>query len=126
MFRTMLGVLGGLFLSLALTGPSQAQKNAAPASTVSDEAHLFSADAESRANAIIARIKSQHKKDLLIETRETVKRPDNVDPKNPEAVKKFFDKWAIDQFKNHRIDGIYVGIVKNPTILRVEVGPRTL
>jgi hypothetical protein len=124
MTRTLSWVLPTLLLVLVTANPGSAQKNSPPR-TVQDDANLFSLDAEAKANAQIAKIKSLYGKDLFIETLTTVPQPKNVKANNKDQVKTFFDKWAQERFAQAQVNGVFVGIVVTPPILRVVVGPET-
>src|SRR5690242_4862425 len=100
------------WLSLILAGwliaapPARAQGKGDPPRKVNDEAGLFGKDAIKKANEEIAGIKSQFKKDLLIETR--VKGP----------PKEKFEAWGIEQAREHRVEGVYLVITKEPRHLQ--------
>lgn len=96
------------------------------ARSVADDVGLFSAEAEAKANSVIARIKQQHQKDLVIETTQAPKRPAGLDVNDKAATNRFFDEWAATRFKNQQINGVYVVIVDKPKIIRVVVGAKTL
>ncbi len=106
-----------LLLGLGAMQPVWAQKKTEPARTVQDDAGLFSASAKERANQTIAQIKSQFKKDLLVETL----------PSLPAEIKgdKALAEWAEGRWKNHNVNGIYVVITKQPSKLQVVVGNET-
>lgn len=96
------------------------------ARTVQDDLGLFSVEAKAKANAVMARIKQQHKKDFVVETTHAPKRPSGFDKTDKAAVGRFFDEWAATRFKNQQIDGVYVVVLDDPKILRVVVGSKTL
>lgn len=107
----------------SLSQIAYAQKT--PPRQVQDDAGMFGAKAKEEANAEIAQIKQQFKKDLTIETVvQGPKLPADVKDKSAEA--KFFDQWAISRFKNEQINGVYVVILDKPHIVRVVVGEKTL
>ncbi|MFO0866507.1 MAG: TPM domain-containing protein [Gemmataceae bacterium] len=101
-----------------------AQPNVTPRK-VQDDLNWFSKDARDKANADIARIKREFRKDLVIETIKAPERPKDLNPKDEKAVSKFFDEWAMSRFRNEQVDGVMVLIVDQPKILRVEVGRNT-
>src|SRR5262249_47801538 len=73
-----------------------------------------------RAKDKIQDIKREARKDLVIESFET------PDPQyKGKKVSEFADQWAVANFKEHRVDGIYVLICKKPTILRIALGHTT-
>jgi hypothetical protein len=80
---------------------------------VRDEAKLFSEKAIEEANAIVAKIKEKHLKDLLIETM-------GEGPAAKEAA-----KWASERAKNAKVDGVYIVITKKPRHFEVVVGNKT-
>ncbi|MBI3823158.1 MAG: hypothetical protein HY289_10830 [Planctomycetes bacterium] len=80
---------------------------------VSDELKLFSAKAIEDANAVIAKIKEKHRKDLLIET---------VQKGVPAKEAR---QWAIERAKSAGVDGIYIVITLKPKHFEVVVSPKT-
>ena len=106
-------LLGVFVLSLFACGPLAAQ--AGKPRTVQDEAGLFSKEAKEKADALIARIKSQFKKDLYIETVKTIPIPEGV--KKDDAV----DAWAA---KRHdpASEGIYIAMIVDLQKYRFHVG----
>ncbi len=100
---------------LCAAAPANAQGNRNdPPRKVLDDAGLFSADARRKANDVIATIKTTYKKDLLVETLE----------KGPPQDE--YARWAAERFREHRVEGVYVVITKQPRHLQVEVGNHTL
>jgi uncharacterized membrane protein YgcG len=85
-----------------------------PPRKVNDEAGLFSKKAITEANDEVAAIKRTYHKDVLIETRE----------KGPPKDK--FHDWAEEQAKEHRVNGIYIVITKDPKHFEVLVGNETI
>lgn len=98
---------GLLLLPNAMLG----QKGRAP--QVQDEAKLFSEKAVEEANAIIAKIKETHKKDLVIETKEEG------------SPKKDAEKTALERFDKLGLDGVYIIITKQPRHFEVINGKQT-
>jgi uncharacterized protein len=92
---------------------------------VSDELNMFSKDARDRAAREIADIKRVHKKDLLIETREAPKLPASINPKDDDAVNRYLNNWAAQQFRNHKTNGVYIVVTKNPNKVLTQVGQET-
>ena len=80
---------------------------------VQDDANLFSKEAIGQANAVVAKIKEKHKKDLFIET-------------VAEGPEKDFPGWARSRFNNAAVDGVYVVLTKKPKRLQIDVGDATL
>lgn len=79
---------------------------------VQDEAKLFGEKAIADANAIIAKIKEKHQKDLVIETVE----------KGPE--KAGATKWAEKRFAETGADGVYIVITTQPKLFEIVVSPK--
>ena len=118
----------GLMLVPALLGWSVAAAPVAAQSRsnfVNDDAGLFSKDAVNKANAEIAQMRAQFKRELVVDTADTVKVPGDIDPKNAKAVNQFFDNWARNHASEKKVNGVYVAIVHNPRKVRVEEGNRT-
>src|SRR5215813_12693051 len=112
----------GLILVPALLGWSLA---AAPLTAqsqsnfVHDEAGLFSKDAIAKANAEIARMRSQFKRELVVDTVDTVKAPADTD------VNQFFDTWARNRASQEKVNGVYIAIVHNSRKVRIMEGNKT-
>ncbi len=92
---------------------------------VQDEAGIFSAAAKAKANAEIARVQARFKKELVVDTLFAVKLPEGLDGSNEAVRNRFFDKWAEDRFLHEKITGVYVVIVGEPPIIRVQLGNHT-
>lgn len=82
--------------------------------TVNDEAKVFGKEAVDEVNEIVAKIKKQHGKDLLIET--VAEGPPKDDA----------PKWARERHDKSGIDGVYVVIAKKPGYFRIVVSDKTL
>jgi hypothetical protein len=80
---------------------------------VKDEAKLFGAKAIEEANAVIAKIRDKHKKDLMIETME----------KGPFA--KEAAKWANNRAIDQGVHGVYLVITKEPRHFEIVVTKKT-
>ena len=81
---------------------------------VEDNAKLFNKEAVESANAIIAKIKEKHKKDLLIETVAEGPKKDKL------------ASWAKERFNNAAVDGVDVVLDRKPKGFQVDVGDQTL
>lgn len=93
---------------------------------VVDKLGLFSPEAKAKADRRIAELERVEGRDLLIETLPPPPKPANLDVKDHEAVKKFFDRYALERFEAKGVDGVYVMIMTKPEhILRVAVGNNT-
>jgi uncharacterized membrane protein YgcG len=113
--RRLLAV--SLLAGCLLVGAVPAAQKGAPARPVEDAANLFSAEARSRANAILADIKRDTRKELYVETFSTP--PEAYRDKKPAD---FASQWAADLFRQRQVDGVFVLVCKQPALLRVRVG----
>src|SRR5215475_7384710 len=113
--------LAALFLAGWFDGGVALAQPAKSARTVQDDLGMFSAEAKTKANAEIARIKQLHHKDLVIETAHPPKRPASVNKDDPAAINKFFDQWAVEKFKNEGINGVYMLIVHEGSLKKLRV-----
>ena len=95
---------------------------------VHDDAKFFTADAVSKADAIIKDIKERHGKDLLIETFSTAPAGREEEAKDADAAAKnrFFNEWAVQRARAEHVNGIYVLICKDPPFVKPVVGNQTL
>jgi uncharacterized membrane protein YgcG len=94
--------------------PKDPKETKARVRLVQDEAKLFSKETIAEVNAIVAKIRAKHKKDLFIETVLN-------GPERDKAA-----EWAQERFNEHKIDGVYIVITKKPGIFRIVVGKATL
>jgi hypothetical protein len=92
---------------------------------VNDEAGFFSKGAKDKANAEIARMGSQTKHELVVDTVVEVKVAPEIQ-KDKAAVNRFFDQWAEKRFVQEKVNGVYIAIVQNPPKERVQVGNKTM
>jgi uncharacterized protein len=120
--------LAALFLTGWFGGGVALAQPSKTARTVQDDLGLFSAEAKSKANAEIARIKREFHKDLMIETTPPPKQPKDLDVNDTAAVDKFIDTWVKEKFKNEQIDGVHVLFIEKNKLhkLRIAVGPKTI
>ena len=98
----------------------------AVAPIVQDRAKFFSTDAVKKANEQLRELYVKHDKDLFIETHETVPADqiEKVKTMSREERLKFFEDWAKSRIQQRAVNGVYVLICKEPTILFVEVSPK--
>ncbi len=92
---------------------------------VHDDAGFFSQEAKSKAEAEIGRMKTQFKKELVVDTVDTVAVPTDITANDTKALNRFIDSWADKRFKNEGVQGVYVVIVQKPTKFRIRVGNKT-
>jgi uncharacterized protein len=94
---------------------------------VKDTAGFFSAAAVEKANREIAEIERKFKRDLLIETFPSVPadKAEQFKALDKRGRDVFFQKWAVERFRNEGVNGVYVLITKNPGHIQVEVGAET-
>ncbi len=109
-------------LGLLLAAPVLAQNRT---EYVQDEAALFSKEAKAKANAEIARIYAQFKRELVVDTVYSIKLPPEVDAKNEAALKRYLDDWAQKRAGREKVNGIALTIIGEPRTIRVEIGNRT-
>src|SRR5208283_4564577 len=88
---------------------------------VNDQAGFFSAEAVARANKEIKEFKQQLKKDLVIETFQTVPadKVKLVEGLTGEAKSKFFAEWLRERSLAGKVDGIHVLICRQPPHIQV-------
>jgi hypothetical protein len=106
-----------LLAGCLLAGGLPAAQKDTPARPVEDAANLFSAEARSRANALLADIKRDTRKELYVETFSTP--PEAYKDRKPAD---YADQWAADLFKQRQVDGVFVLVCKQPPLLRIRVG----
>src|SRR6478672_2844564 len=91
---------------------------------VQDEAGFFSADAVSRANQTIDRIKRDQGKDVRIETYPSI--PSNLQSDFQRLGKdQFFEQWAQQRGQQLWLDGMLVLINREPPRIQIQVGRAT-
>ena len=86
---------------------------------VKDDASLFSKEAKEKADAQIARIKRQFKRDLVIETVPSITLPDGV------GVDEAVNDWVTKRLEKLHIDGVYIVIIVDPQKYRDRVNTDT-
>ncbi len=91
---------------------------------VKDDAGFFSSAAVSEANAGIRELKQSFKKDLHVETFQSV--PANLAEQFKKDKNKAFLDWAQSQAAKNKIDGVYVLVCKEPAHFEVYVDTTTL
>ncbi len=94
---------------------------------IRDEAGLFSPEAVRKAEAVVRKMASEHKKELYIETLATLPSVEKGGPdlKNDAATRKWLNEYAIGRAKSHSVDGVYFLLVKEPRKFQFEVGSKT-
>ncbi|HZL35261.1 MAG TPA: TPM domain-containing protein, partial [Tepidisphaeraceae bacterium] len=91
---------------------------------VRDEAHFFSADAITAADAIINQIWTTHKKDVLVVTYAAIP-ADQQDEFKALGKEAFYEDWARKIWKENHANGVVVLATGNPAYLQVNVGDET-
>src|SRR5262249_33410274 len=94
---------------------------------VNDQAGMFSKAAVTTANDEIKEIKRHYKKDLVIETYDTLpgKKGEQAQKLEGAARTKLFEEWVAQRADELNVDGIYVVICRKPTQIQVEAGRET-
>jgi uncharacterized membrane protein YgcG len=94
---------------------------------VRDNGNFFSDSATEGANRRISEIKTQFKKDLVVETFKTIPEEisQGVDLTDKSARNKMFEQWTVKEAKQQNVNGIYVLLSKEPAHLQIVVGNET-
>ena len=109
-------ILLALCLTLLMASSAVAQ--------VQDDAGFFSADAVSKANQTIDRIKREHGKDLRIETYRQI--PSNLQSDFQRLGKNaFYEQWAQQRGQALKLDGMLILITREPSRIQIQVGRAT-
>src|SRR5438270_5624940 len=94
---------------------------------IHDNAGFFSEATKSEATRNIDQIERRFRKDLVIETFKEIppefKMADDAQDKT--ALNRVYAKWALQQARNLRVNGVYILMTKEPAHLYVEVGNAT-
>lgn len=122
MVRQRCWILASTVFGFLLAGPVGAQGRT---EYVHDEAGFFSTEAKAKANAEINRMRSQYKRELVVDTVVGVTLPAEVNKDDKIAVNRFFDTWAEKRFLQEKVNGVYVVIVKDPPKVRIQLGNKT-
>lgn len=119
--RFLLAVLG---LIWAGWGVGAANANGG----VQDPAKLFSPDAVRRADDQIQKLRREHKKEIFIETLESLPSPEKGGPdlSNKQATSKWVNEFALGRAKAQSVNGVYFLLIKNPGKFQFEIGNKTL
>lgn len=99
----------------------------AAAPEVKDEGKFFSAEAIQKANRVIAEIKQNYRKDLIIETYQTVPdgQADKVRQMKSDARNQYFRSWTAERARAVKADGVFILICRDPSNLQVDGGKET-
>ncbi|NBO93660.1 MAG: TPM domain-containing protein, partial [Planctomycetia bacterium] len=91
------------------------------ASSIDDNAGMFSKDAVAKANAKVAQMKRDYGRDVVVETFAEAK-----DAEKANADKgRYFSDWAKKRYEERKTQGILVLICKSPNYVYVQVGDKT-
>src|SRR5262245_43879608 len=91
---------------------------------VKDDGKFFSKDAPDRANKKIREIYQKYKKDVVVETLEKLT-PEQERQLKEEGNNKFLGRLALERSRALGLNGIYILIIKKPSLLHVHVDPET-
>jgi uncharacterized membrane protein YgcG len=91
---------------------------------IKDEGKFFKPETLEKANKKIREIYENNKKDVVIETIETLT-ADQEKQLKEEGKQKFFAKLALDRARALGVNGIYIILCKKPTHLQVHMDPQT-
>jgi uncharacterized membrane protein YeaQ/YmgE (transglycosylase-associated protein family) len=118
--------LRSLFLVAALIIFGASRSSASPV-PIQDNGAFFSDSAKSEASRNISELEKSVKKGVVVQTFKElpadVKQGLNLEDKA--AVKSAIAQWALKQFKQSGVNGVYILLVKSPAHLQVEVGNDT-
>jgi uncharacterized protein len=105
---------------------------AAPAShaqsgTIRDPAGFFSEPAKAEASRHIAELGRRFHKDIVVETFREIPEAmrQGVNLQDKLAVNRLFEQWTVQQARQHKVNGIYVLLTKEPSHLQIVVGNDT-
>jgi TPM domain len=105
-------------LHVSALGPAQAARK------VDDQGKFFKQESIDKANAAIAKLKSEHHKDLIVATIDSV--PGLTSGSPTEDANFAMDKLAASKFDRENVDGVLILISKHPSKYRVRVGKVTV
>jgi hypothetical protein len=91
---------------------------------IKDDGKFFKAETLEKANKKIREIYEKYKKDVVIETIESLT-ADQEKKLKEEGKPKFFAKLALDRARAVGVNGIYIVLSKKPTHLQVHMDPNT-
>lgn len=94
---------------------------------VRDEAKVFSPETVAKANEMIRRMVTEHKKELLVETLAAIPSVEKGGPdlKNNAATKKWIQEYALGRAKSNSVDGVYLLLIQEPRKFQFEIGTKT-
>ncbi len=95
---------------------------------VQDAAKLFSPEAVRRADDQIQKLRSAHKKEILVETLESLpsKEKGGPDLSDKQATAKWVNDYALGRAKAQSVNGVYFLLIKDPAKFQFEIGKNTL
>jgi uncharacterized membrane protein YgcG len=121
--RTFRMLVPALLAGGLLAGPPATRAAKDFPSIVRDDANLFSDKTRQAANKVIAAIKRQYKKDLLIVT---LGRAESAKKLTGNERRKFFVKLAQERANTAKVDGVFVLICWDPKYVIQVRGMKTL
>jgi uncharacterized protein len=92
------------------------------ATSIRDDAKLFSPEGVKKAEQKIDDLKKAYKTELFVETFAKAEKMDEAKNKQGKGDPKYFEKWAAARYKELKVDGVYVLICTDPNYLQVVSG----
>ena len=92
-----------------------------------DSGNFFSDAAKAEANRQLLELGTRFKKEVVIETFKEVPAQvsQGVNLQDRAAVNRMFEAWTLQQARQHRVNGIYILLSKDPAHLQVIIGNET-
>ena len=112
------------FVAASLLNPSISR---AGTGAIRDSAGFFSESAKTEAARKISAIEQQYKKDFVIETFKEIPEEikQGVDVTDKAALGRLFEQWTVKLAKQHKVNGVYVLLSKEPAHIQIVVGNET-
>lgn len=94
---------------------------------VQDAAKLFSPEAVRKADVQIQKLREVHKKEILVETLESLpaKEKGGPDLADKQATSRWVNEYALGRAKAQSVNGIYFLLIKEPAKFQFEIGNKT-
>ena len=89
-----------------------------------DNAKMFSEETAAQANQILSRIKSNHDKEVVVETFASIPESLRSQFENQDRHE-FFENWLRSRARHYGVNGVFVLICRDPGRLELEPGLQT-
>jgi uncharacterized protein len=91
------------------------------AASIRDDAKLFSKEAIAKAEDQLKVIQKNHNREVFVET---FAKAENLEAAKKDKAK-YFSQWAVERYKDLKVEGVYILICNEPNYIQVVAGKST-